>query len=198
MIKCGLVKAAGAFGLIICGHARRDKRGCAPPVSSTWTVAGGLWAWHHPCQLLGVGDCGRHRGALPHRATSACHEPLCHGCCCSQASGNQTNKNKQGASTAQTLFTAGSLTSHRQKIWKQCKVWWPTGGGGGGCIKKFECFALCGRRPQVWSPSKQLLVRSNRPQHLATDKGVILCAPLRSGYEGLFVKIRTRVRQTLP
>ena len=95
MIKCGLVKAAGAFGLIICGHARRDKRGCAPPVSSTWTVAGGLWAWHHPCQLLGVGDCGRHRGAVPHRATSACHEPLCHGCCCSQASGNQTNKNKQ-------------------------------------------------------------------------------------------------------
>ena len=107
-------------------------------------------------------------------------------------------KTNNGASTAQTIFTAGSLTSHRQKIWKQCKVWWPTGGGGGGCIKKFECFALCGRRPQVWSPSKQLLVRSNRPQHLATDKGVILCAPLRSGYEGLFVKIRTRVRQTLP
>ena len=110
---------------------------------------------------------------------------------------HQVTKQTKTNKVHQTIFTAGSLTSHRQKIWKQCKVWWPTGGGG-GCIKKFECFALCGRRPQVWSPSKQLLVRSNRPQHLATDKGVILCAPLRSGYEGLFVKIRTRVRQTLP
>ena len=188
------------MGLIICGHASRDKRG-AQPVKSDRHCLRVLLGVQQGGQEQGEGEEGgdgdRHRGAVP-SACKACHESLCHGCCCSQASGNQTNKNKQGASTAQTIFTAGSLTSHRQKIWKQCKVWWPTGSGGGGCIKKFECFALCGRRPQVWSPSKQLLVRSNRPQHLATDKGVILCAPLRSGYEGLFVKIRTRVRQTLP
>ena len=84
---------------------------------------------------------------------------------------------------------------------KKLAQFWQSKAKCGLCIKKFECLTRIVVAPQwqVWSRPKQLLVgQKSRPQHLATDKGVILCAPLRSGYEGLFVKIRTRERQTLP